>query len=245
MHGVDAQKAGLSVGRGLFAFADLDRRGPGLFVVAQAVARALAQVVEVAVGEPGQPLELRLAVDLELALEDVPRGRTAEPLVGLVDRGQQLHVGRGVTALETGPKRGLGRDPSGLDIAANQPRGLRPAEPGHVLDVGPQKPLRPPLLKRVLVMAQQPFHPAVNLRAARIRQTAHCPRQKKCLDLNQTQLLCSKHADHPSSACPLKLLQAHLALESNPTLRLILRWTRVLPDRMPAQLRRSPGHSSW
>jgi hypothetical protein len=39
----------------------------------------------------------------KLALEDVPRGRPAEPLVRLVDRGQQLHVGRSVMALETGP----------------------------------------------------------------------------------------------------------------------------------------------
>ena len=40
VHGIDAQKAGLSVGRGLAPFADLNRRGVGLFVVAQAVARA-------------------------------------------------------------------------------------------------------------------------------------------------------------------------------------------------------------
>src|ERR1019366_2302236 len=76
-------------------------------------------------------------------------------------------------------------------------------------------------------MAEQALYPAVNLRAA----TSHKPHTlrggKKCLDLYQTQLLCSKHADHPSSACPLQLLQAHLALESTPPLRLILRWTRV------------------
>src|ERR1019366_1359208 len=76
-------------------------------------------------------------------------------------------------------------------------------------------------------MAEQALYPAVNLRAA----TSHKPHTlrggKKCLDLYQTQLLCSKHADHPSSACPLQLLQAHLALESTSPLRLILRWTRV------------------
>ena len=50
------RKAVLSVGRGLFAFADLDRGRPGLFVVAQAqaVARAATQVVEVAVGQSCQ-----------------------------------------------------------------------------------------------------------------------------------------------------------------------------------------------
>src|ERR1039458_7713806 len=135
-------------------------------------------------------------------------------------------------ALEPGSKRGLGRDPSGLDIDTNQPRGLRPAESGHVLDVGPKKPLGAPLLKRVLVMAEQTLHPAVNLRAPATGEPHTLRGSKKCLDLNQTQLLCSKHADHPSSACPLRLLQAHLALESTPPLRLILRWTRVpLPNR--------------
>lgn len=39
VHGIDAQEAGLTVGRGLFAFADLDCRGPSLFVMAQVVAR--------------------------------------------------------------------------------------------------------------------------------------------------------------------------------------------------------------
>ena len=166
MHGIDAQKAGLALGAGFAPFADLNRRGPGLFVVAQAVARTLAQVVEVAVGDPRQPLELGLAVDLELALEDVPRGRPAEPVVGLVDRGQQFHIGRGVTALETRPKRGLGRDPSGLQIAANQSRGLRPAEARHALDIGPQKPLGATLLQPVLMLEQQPLYPFVDLQAA-------------------------------------------------------------------------------
>src|SRR5271157_2322611 len=76
-------------------------------------------------------------------------------------------------------------------------------------------------------MAEQTFHPAVNLRAAASDKPHTLRGPKKCLDLNQTQLLCSKHADHPSSACPLRLLQAHLALESTPGSRLILRWTRV------------------
>ncbi len=164
MHGIDAKKAGLAVGRGLFAFADLHRRGPGLFKAAQAVARA--------------------------------RG-------------------------------GLGGDLADADIAANQPRGLRPAEPRHALHVGPQQPFGPPLLERVFVMAEQALHPAVNLRAAATFKPHTVRGRKKCLDLNQAQLLCTKHADHPSSACPLRLLQAHLALESTPGFRLILRWTRV------------------
>jgi len=104
---------------------------------------------------------------------------------------------------------------------------LGPAESGHTIDVGPQKPLGAPLLKRVLVMAKQAIYPAVNLRTAASHKPHTRRGTKKRLDLNQTQLLCSKHADHPSSACPLGLLQAHLALESTPGSGLILHWTRV------------------
>src|ERR1019366_1845056 len=121
VYGVDAQKAGLAVGRGLLAFTDLDRGGPGLLVMAQAqaVARAVAQVVKVSVGQSCQPLELRLAVDLKLALENMARGRAAEPLVGLVDFGQKLNVRRGVMALKAWLRRGFGRYPTDADIAAN------------------------------------------------------------------------------------------------------------------------------
>jgi hypothetical protein len=66
------------------------------------------------------------------------------------------------------------------------------------------------------VMAEQALHPAVNLCAPATGEPHTLRGRKECLDLNQTQLLCSKHADHPSSACPLRLLQAHLALESPP-----------------------------
>ena len=102
-----------------------------------------------------------------------------------------------------------------FSMAANQPRGLRPAEPGHVLNVGPQKPFRAPPLKWVLVMAEQALNPAANFRAAATFRAHTLRGREKCLDLNQAQLLCSKHADHPSSACPLRLLQAHLALDKS------------------------------
>ena len=120
MHSIDAQKAGLAVGRGLPPFADLDRGGPGLFKVAQAqaIARAVAQVVEMAVGEPGQPLELTLAVNLELSLENMARARAAESLVRLVDCGQQLDVRLSIVVLVARPPGGLGGDPPDANIAA-------------------------------------------------------------------------------------------------------------------------------
>jgi hypothetical protein len=55
----------------------------------------------------GQALELSLAVDLELALENVPRGRAVQPLVGFIDSGQQSHVGLPVAAREAGRCEGF------------------------------------------------------------------------------------------------------------------------------------------
>ncbi len=82
VHRVDAQKPRLAVGLRLAALADLDGSGPRLLVGAHPLAVSIrpAQVVEVAVGDPGQALELPLAVDLELALENVPGSWAAQPL---------------------------------------------------------------------------------------------------------------------------------------------------------------------
>ena len=184
---------------------------------AQAVARGAAKVVEVAVGQLGQSLKLRLAVDLELAFENMPRGRAAQALMRLVDRGQQFHVGRSVVALVARPPGRLGRNPPDAKIISNRPSGLRPTEAGHALDISSQKPFGAPPLKRILVKAEQALHPAVHLRAAASGKPHTLPGRKKCLDLNQTQLLCSKHADHPSS---------DLARSDSP-FRLILHWKRV------------------
>jgi hypothetical protein len=51
--------------------------------------------------------------------------------------------------------------------------------------------------------AEQTVDPAVNLRATATGEPHTLGGGKKRLDLNQTQLLGSKHADHPCSACPL------------------------------------------
>ena len=53
MYRIDPQKGGLAFGRELFAFAKLHCRGPRFLIHAQTVAQAAAQVVKMAVGEPG------------------------------------------------------------------------------------------------------------------------------------------------------------------------------------------------
>ncbi len=94
VHGVDAQVARNAVRRGLPALADRDLRGPRLLVMEGLVAvlRAGAQVVQLAVRDAGQPLELALAVDLELAFQNVLGRRPAQTLVRPADPRQKGNV---------------------------------------------------------------------------------------------------------------------------------------------------------
>jgi hypothetical protein len=169
----------------------------------------------VAVRELGQSLELRLAVDLELALENMPRGRAAEPLVCLIDSGQQRDVRRRVVALVARPTGGLGRDPPKAKIVANEPRYLCPAEAGHVHCVGPQQPFGAPFLKRILVMAEQAFHPAVNFRAPATGEPHTLRDRKKCLFSTKLNF-----------SAPSTLI-IHLQLARSNPFRLILRWNQL------------------
>lgn len=60
--------------------------------------------------------------------------------MGLVDGGQEFDVGPRVALGEAMPPVGPGDDRAGGQIAADQPRDLRPAQPGHLLDIAPQQP---------------------------------------------------------------------------------------------------------
>jgi hypothetical protein len=51
------------------------------------IARVMAKVVEVAVGEGGQALKLSLPVLTKFTLENAPRGRAAQALMGFIDPG--------------------------------------------------------------------------------------------------------------------------------------------------------------
>src|SRR5208337_4646980 len=87
----------------------------------------------------------RLAVLLVFALQNAPCGRSAERVVGLVAGGQQFDGGPRVALRKAVPPiahrfhRALGL------IAGNQARHLRPAAPGHLLQVRRSRPraLRP------------------------------------------------------------------------------------------------------
>src|SRR5664279_288353 len=176
-------------------------------------------------GDPSQPRILLLAVEFNLAFQNASGCRSAQCLVCLVDRGQQLDVG---------PREALRETPSSINrrldtacgaVASDQPRHLRPAQPGHLLDVASYQAPRRLALLGVFLPDKHSLQPTVNL----LPVLAFKPDCLAGLDEPahrfQAQLLCFVHADVQSPAC--LTLQAHLVLESNPPFRLILYWKRV------------------
>src|SRR5665213_1423480 len=135
MHRIETQKPRFPARIGLAPLTDGNRSGsrPGVVEQPLAIALAVAQVVEMAVGYLRQTLELGLAVDLKLALENRHGGWPGEGLMGLVDRGQQLDVGpcvarrKAVSAILGYPHLTAGC------IAGDQPRNLRPAKTAQLL----------------------------------------------------------------------------------------------------------------
>ena len=110
------------------------------------VRAGLAQVVQVAVGQPRQPLEAPVAEHLEHAPQHLARGRPRHPPQGAVNRRQQADVS--VRALA--PER-LRRRPApavlnlpGPAVPADQTGDLSPRQPGRLPDVRPQQALRGP-----------------------------------------------------------------------------------------------------
>ena len=202
MHRIETQIARLPAGCGLAPLADGHRRGSRFGVVQAplAVALAAAQVVQMGYGDGRQPCVLLAAVELDLALENAPCGRAAQGLMRLVDRGQQLDVG---------PREALGKTPPPIDSrlhpaagreAGDQPRDLRPAPPGHLLDVAPQQAARRLALLRVLMLDQNALYPAINLAAICPLKPDFLAGRDEPANPFQMQILCLMHADVHSPA---------------------------------------------
>ncbi len=85
---------------------------------------------------------------------DVQGGRTAQGLVRLVNRGQQLDVGPRVAFGKTAPPVDGRPHPAGGHVARDQPRQPRTAHPGHLLDVTPRQATGSLALLRVLLLDQ-------------------------------------------------------------------------------------------
>src|ERR1035441_8954403 len=175
--------------------------------------------------DPGQPNVLLLAVELNLALQNASCRRTAQGLVRLIDRGQKLDVGPRVAIRKTAPPVDGWPDPAGGCVACDQPRHLRTAHPGHLLDVAPNQTTRRLALLGILLPHQHTLHPAINLLTALALKTDFLAGLDETANSFQAQLLCLVHADVQSPAC--LNLQAHLVLESKSSFRLTLYWKRV------------------
>ncbi len=145
MHGVDAQEAGLAVRPWLAAHSEARGRGVGLTEgeAPGPVGTALAEVVDVAVGNPGEPLEAFVAVDVAHAPEDHLGRGSGELAKGLVDLGQQGRVVGGVAA-----RKWLGRrlatvvtNASGPAVLGDETVHLGLGEAGRLLEEPPHQAL--------------------------------------------------------------------------------------------------------
>src|SRR5260370_37930760 len=97
------------LGSGFRGLADGHGARPSLLVgfAALTIARVAAQIVQMPVGNRGQALKLSLAVLTKFALENPPRGRTAQALMGFIDLRQQLDIGARVALRKAMPTAAL------------------------------------------------------------------------------------------------------------------------------------------
>jgi hypothetical protein len=165
----------------------------------------LPQVVEMAVGDLGQTLEL--------ALENRPRSWPGERLMDLIGLGQQFHIGPRVARHKAAP--GVVGHPhlAAGSVAGDQPRNLRPAQSGHLLDVAPQQAASHLALDGIPLLDEHPLHPRVTLNAVLARKSKLLAGRNEPANLLKTQLLGFLHADLQSSAG--LLLQPHLVLDKS------------------------------
>lgn len=198
--------------------------------LACAVGRCLPQAIQVGDGDTGQLFELRFAVFAELTFQDLPCGRSAHCVVGLLDRGQMGRVDPRVEGRETMPAVGGGVDRAGGGIFTDEPGDLRPAVAGHFRHVGPQQTLALPALLGVVMLPQCLACPLVNLFPA-VSGKAHllaCFQQRP--DLLQAQLLATLHADDQSPACTSLTPSGSSCVRIARSLRLILHEIRLQLD---------------
>ncbi len=98
-----------------------------------------------AVGQPRQAFEARVAEHPPLPAQHRARGRPGHLAQLRVDLRQQADVGGRVAALERPPRRPAAPvlDPAGPAMLPDQARQLRPRQPGHLRQI----PLHQPLVR--------------------------------------------------------------------------------------------------
>ena len=164
------------------------------------VSRTLAQTVDLGHRDPRQPLIALLAEVVELALQDLLRGRSAERLVRFIHAHQQRHVLAAVYRRETVAPAVFNPHFSILPVPADQTRDLRAAQPRHLLHISPYQTTRrtPQFVPGLL--PQTPAHPSVNLLLF-LAFEVYCPTGfQKSPDLVQAHPRFVAHFDRQSPA---------------------------------------------
>lgn len=141
MDRVDAQVTGAAVGLGFAPLADryAGRSGLGQGLALRAVRGVLAQVVEVADGDPGQARVRGMPEDPVLALQNLLGGRPTQRAVQRVGVGQQAHILGGVLASEAVAARPLTPHAPTHALAGDQARELGTGVTGELLQIAAQQ----------------------------------------------------------------------------------------------------------
>jgi len=214
VHAVDADEAGPALGCRRLAHADLGvlaGLGLGQQDALVAVARAVAQVVQVAHRDRAQPSESLIAEDIALAAQHAGRGRARQRAHGAVHIDQQRHVRGRVQAGKRATGRAVVLDQRLAGIPArDQPRDLGSAVAAQALQVrqhGAAVGARQPGVVKAL---ENGLDPGIAVRVASRRLELHHLRARQHLThLLQRAHLGFVHVDHhrfddrraPSAGC--------------------------------------------
>jgi len=166
MDGVDAQEAGTACRPGFAPFANGDGGGAGFRVMMALalIAGTVAQVVEMAGGDPRQALESRVVEDMISPLTEFAGGGTREGAVQGIHLDQQGDIGGLII-----PRKGIGRftalvaDVTGLAIPGNQPCHLGTREAADLLEVLLHRPFVSLPQLDVMQLTQGGFNPGIGV----------------------------------------------------------------------------------
>ena len=203
MHRVDPQIPGPAARLRLPPLAEGHLYGLRFGVVhpALAVTPSLSQIVNMRHRDRRQPLVGGVSVELPFAFQNLLRRRPAHGFVRFVHLRQQLQVGCGEAARKPVPALAGFLDLAVFPVPANQPRHLRPAQPGHLGHVAPQQPAHRPALRPVVPHPHQPRDPVIDLLPPLPLKVNLLAGFQQRPDLLQAQFLCILHADDQPPAC--------------------------------------------
>src|SRR6202142_3080487 len=242
MYRIHPQVAGLAFGVGLAPLGNGHLAALGVLHAhpVPSIDLGMAHVVYVRNRDTRQGLVLRIAENLELALQYVAGSRPGQILVSGVHRGQQRNIGVGVPPGKIGPLGWLSAHPARPHPSGDEPRDLGPAQPADLHQKVPHHAALASGQTPVLLGLQQGLDKTIDGGLAFEGQD-HLPvALDELLHLGLTQPLQILHVNsHSPAGCPFSPrsysgsprigndfpFQAHAALETTSLSRLISHWT--------------------